>query len=94
MVLFFNNDAFCTLGQFEPGRNNMFNRLQEAWASALDMPVQNAFALVEFPQGAAWLLQSNNPAVMQEFFYRVSYLAKAQTKHYHSGIHAFGYSRR
>jgi hypothetical protein len=93
LVLFLNNDAFCTLGQFQSGRDNLFNRLQEAWASALGMAVQDMSGLVELPQGAQWRLQSNDPSVMQDFFYRVSYLAKAQTKHYHCGIHAFGYSR-
>lgn len=94
MVIFLNNDAFCTLGSFRSKRSNMFNRLKEAWASALGRPVQNAGALVEFPSDASWLLINNDTLAMQDFFYRVSYLAKEQTKHYHSGIHAFGSSRR
>jgi 7-cyano-7-deazaguanine synthase in queuosine biosynthesis len=32
-----NYDAFNALGKFVPGRNNMFNRLAEAWASALGL---------------------------------------------------------
>lgn len=93
LVLFLNNDAFCTLGKYQFGLDNLFNRLHEAWASALGMAVQDMSGLVELPQDARWTLQSNNPSVMQEFFLRASYLAKAQTKYYHSGIHAFGSSR-
>ena len=92
-VIFLNNDAFHTLGRFLPGRNNLFNRLQGAWASALGMAIDSVNGLVEIPSGACWQLPGDNPAVWNDFFYRVSYLAKAQTKHYSLGLHAFGSSR-
>lgn len=93
MVIFLNNDAFCNLGRFQLGLSNMFNRLHEAWASALRMAVSDVQGLVDFPLDAQWVLQRDNQLVMKDFFQRVSYLAKSATKYYHCGIHAFGSSR-
>lgn len=92
-VFFLNNDAFCALGKFELGRNNLFNRLHEAWASALGMAVKDVDGLVHLPRDACCLLQSDNPAALHDYFHRVSYLAKAHSKHYAFGVHALGSSR-
>jgi hypothetical protein len=92
-VFFLNNDAFCTLGRFQPGRDNLFNRLHEAWASALGIDFAGVTGLVEIPQGAVWLLQRNQPEELSQFFQRTSYLAKAHSKYFSLGVHAFGSSR-
>lgn len=93
MALLLNNDAFCTLGKFELDRDNLFNRLHEAWASALGLSVESVVGLVEFPKNPFYLLQRNDPESIADFFYRVSYLCKADTKVYGDGSHAFGASR-
>jgi hypothetical protein len=93
MVIFLNNDAFCHLGRFQLGFSNLYNRIHEAWASALRMAASETQGLVEYPSGARWLLQSKDTPVMEDFFYHVSSLAKSATKRYQCGTHAFGSSR-
>ncbi len=96
VAVFLNYDAFCALGKFEYGRDNIFNRLQEAWASALGLPVSNVIGLVYIPLNAGYKLlrdDFDNPNGLNEFFYRASYLCKAATKVYGNGQHGFGASR-
>lgn len=93
LVIFLNNDAFCSLGVFEPGRDNMFNRLQEAWASALGLFVRSVTGLVEIPSNPCYYLRRDDLASVPQFFYRASYLCKAATKSYGNGCHGFGASR-
>lgn len=93
LVILLNNDAFCTLGKFEMDRDNLFNRVHEAWASALGLSVERVIGLVEFPENPFYQLQRSNPNSIADFFYRASYLCKADTKHYGSGVHVFGASR-
>ena len=93
LAILLNNDAFCTLGQFEMGRQNLFNRLNQAWASALGISVENVVGLVELPNSPFYLLRKNSPESIADFFYRASYLCKAETKQYANGVHGFGASR-
>lgn len=89
-----NGDAFYTLGQYEIGRSNLFNRLHEAWASALGLPVECVPGLVRLPENPIYRLHRGDPASTASFFYRVSYLCKADTKQYGTGAHGFGASRQ
>ena len=93
LVILLNNDAFCTLGKFEMDRDNLFNRLHEAWASALGLSVTNVIGLVELPRNPFYLLRRDDPESIAQFFYRASYLCKADTKQYGDRIHCFGSSR-
>lgn len=93
LAILLNKDAFCTLGAFEMGRGNMFNRLNEAWASALGRPLKDVSGLVEVPQNACYHIHRNDLASVGAFFYRASYLCKAATKTYGNGAHGFGASR-
>ncbi|MYZ51271.1 inovirus Gp2 family protein [Malikia spinosa] len=93
VVFLLNRDAFCALGQFEAGRDNMFNRLQEAWASALSIPSEMATGLVHIPDNPMYHMRADDPQGISDFFYRASYLCKAQTKSFGSGQHGFGTSR-
>lgn len=88
-----NYDAFNALGKFETGRDNMFNRLEEAWASALGLPVEAVKGLVEIPRNATYCLRRDDPQNQADFFHRASYLCKAATKVYGDGQHGFGASR-
>lgn len=88
-----NYDAFNALGKFESGRNNMFNRLGEAWASALGLTVEAVRGLVEIPENPTYCLRRDDPQGLNEFFYRASYLCKSATKIYGDGQHGFGASR-
>lgn len=93
-VFLLNENAFFTLGQFEMGRKNIFNRLQEAWASALGIPVESVMGLVHIPERPVYHLGRDDPQEISSFFYRASYMCKAETKVYGSGQHGFGASRR
>ena len=70
----------------------MFNRLQEAWASALGTSVEAVRGLVEIPDNPSYSLRRDGLGV-EEFFYRASYLCKAPTKVYGDGRHGFDSSR-
>lgn len=93
VAIMLNYDAFCTLGKFEKDRDNLFNRLHEAWASALDLSTNLVFGLVEFPTNPFYILRRDDMNSVAEFFYRASYLCKAETKFYGNGVHGFGSSR-
>jgi hypothetical protein len=93
-VFLLNENAFFSLGQFEVGRDNIFNRLQQAWASALGLSVDMAAGLVHIPANPVYHLRRDDPQSVSGFFYRASYLCKTDTKSFGSYQHGFGASRR
>lgn len=93
LAILLNRDAFTALGKFETGRDNMFNRLEGAWASALGLPVEAVKGLVEIPQNPSYFLNVGELEGQGTFFHRASYLCKAVTKVYGDGSHGFGFSR-
>ena len=93
VVFLLNGEAFRALGKFEFGRDNIFNRLQEAWASALNISEEIATGLVHIPDNPMYRMRADDPQGISDFFYRASYLCKAQTKSFGSGQHGFGTSR-
>lgn len=93
LVFLLNGHAFSDLGYFEYGRDNMFNRLHQAWASALGIPLDQAKGLVHFPDEGAYLLHRDRSEMISAFFERATYLCKADTKHFGNGLHGFGASR-
>lgn len=72
----------------------MFNRLHEAWASALGLPVSAVSGLVHVPDNAYYFLRRDDQASIAAFFFRASYMCKAATKVYGNGGHGFGSSRQ
>ncbi|WP_313631857.1 inovirus Gp2 family protein [Massilia timonae] len=93
LAILLNKDAFRAVGLYAPGRNNMFNRLQKAWASALSLTVSGVSGLVHIPDNASYFLHREDRASIEAFFFRASYLCKAATKAYGHGGHGFGSSR-
>jgi hypothetical protein len=93
LAILLNRDAFTALGKFETGRDNMFNRLEGAWASALGLPAEAVKGLVEIPQNPFYFLNVDELEGRRAFFHRASYLCKAATKAFGDGIHGFGASR-
>lgn len=93
VAILLNHDAFHTLGSYEEGRDNMFNRLVQAWASALKLSVREVIGLVHVPENAQYRLRRNESKGQDDFFYRSSYLCKAATKPYGDRLHGFGASR-
>lgn len=93
-VLLLNKDAYHTVGRFDSERENLYSRIQSAWASALKIAFEDADGLVHIPVNATFHLSQNDPEAMDRYFHRVSYLCKAATKDYGSRCRAFGCSRR
>lgn len=93
LAILLNKDAFHKLGKFEGGRKNLFNLLVEAWSSALKLPVKDVLGLVEIPENPTYWLTRDDWDAFNAFFFRVSYLCKAETKHFGDGVHSFGTSR-
>ena len=93
LVILLNYSAFSTLGYFELGRDNLFNKLVEAWSSALQVCIEDAAGLVHIPVNPVYCLERDSPSSSAAFFTRASYLCKAETKQYGDGGHAFGCSR-
>lgn len=92
-VVLLNADAFNWLGSYASDRDNTSNRIREAWASALNIPVNIAKPLVHFPESPSYQLKRDEPGSIAAFFHRSSYMCKAKTKQYGDGHHGYGCSR-
>ncbi|THG82986.1 inovirus Gp2 family protein [Pseudomonas sp. A-1] len=93
LVILLNRDAFHTLGRFTSSRSNIFNRLEEAWASALRISMEAVVGLVHIPENPTYRLSRTDEEGHADFFYRASYLCKVATKAYGDRQHSFGASR-
>jgi hypothetical protein len=93
-IVFLNRDAYRSVGGINSERNNMFNRIESAWARTLRLQVDEIRGLVHFTKGATHHLTRTDYVGQDEFFRRSSYLCKAATKHYGDGQHGCGGSRR
>ncbi|RON49544.1 inovirus Gp2 family protein [Pseudomonas frederiksbergensis] len=93
LLFLLNQEAFHTLGKRDSVRDNMCSRLDEAWASALGLPLEAVSGLIHVPDNAVYYLRRDDAGSQAELFNRASYLCKAATKVYGDGQHAFGASR-
>lgn len=96
LCLFFNGNAYRSLGVFELGRPNLYNRIVKAWASALALDVVAAQGLVHFPKAPCYLLERgriHQTNTLRELFLRLSYFAKVDSKTYGDGRRHYGCSR-
>ncbi|MNG32610.1 hypothetical protein D3C84_1186660 [compost metagenome] len=75
----------------------MVSRLQEAWASALGLSVDQVEGLLEIPVNATYRVDRyvgfGEEDQLPALFHRASYLCKAATKSYGDRQHSFGASR-
>lgn len=77
-------------------RKNMVDRIRKAWVSALRLSDEKMGRLVHFPDNATYHLDINAVDFRTKYeslFYRLSYFAKRDTKHYGDGTNNFGSSR-
>ncbi len=93
LVIFLNKDAYSVLGHFRSDGRNLFNRLEEAWASALRLPRDAVAGLVHIPKNPCYHITRDDEQSQAEFFYRGSYLCKTATKEFGDRQHSFGASR-
>ncbi len=97
VLLLLNKDTYAHLGRFSSTCTNLVNKIRKAWASALRIDAQMFASLVHVPDNPIYYLDSNAQdfaQVVDDLMYRVSYLAKKETKQYGDGFRSFGCSRR
>lgn len=96
LVLLLNKDRYYRLGVYDLENNDLFRMIATAWASALGIKDEHAMPLIKSPENAIYWLDARSQDFEQQFanlIYRVSYLAKLDTKNYGDKSHAFGCSR-
>ena len=93
LVILLNKNAYSVLGHFNSGGRNNFNRLEEAWASALRLQRDAVEGLVHIPLNATYYITRDSWQSQANFFHRASYLCKKATKEYGDRQHSFGASR-
>ncbi len=93
LVILLNRSSFHKLGDFKSKRGNIFNRLEEAWASALSLDREVIKGLVNIPANPVYELIRSDLRGQEAFFHRASYLCKVTTKEYGSRHHNFEASR-
>ncbi len=89
------NELSCICSP-ESDERNMSDRIRMAWASALDLRLGETSGLVHFPKNPTYSLDTNDQDFDDQFdavFYRLSYFAKKDTKHFGNNSNNFGSSR-
>lgn len=93
-LLLLNLDAYHTLGNFTSDQENLYSRIQSAWASALDISWDDSLGLVHIPDNPTYRVRRNDQHfILSELFKRASYLCKIETKRLANQEHSFGFSR-
>ncbi|WPD44465.1 inovirus Gp2 family protein [Pseudomonas aeruginosa] len=93
LLILLNRDAFYTVGRLQSETPNMISRLEEAWAGALGLQVDQMSGLVEIPDNATYRVDRGDGIAMASLFHRASYLCKVATKRFGDGQHGFRCSR-
>lgn len=93
LLILVNRDAFYTVGRLGSKVPNMINRMQEAWASALGLSVEQAAGLVHIPTNAQYRIDRKNTEELRCLFLRASYLCKVATKSYGDRHRSFDCSK-
>ncbi|MCP3128812.1 inovirus Gp2 family protein [Shewanella sp. KJ2020] len=97
IAIFLNNDAYNYLGNYNRSGQNLSTKIVEAWASALGLDDFSTRHLVHFPEDTpVYYIKrnaNNYPQTFASTFFRLSYFAKLETKHYGDRTRSFGCSR-
>ncbi len=98
LVLLFNKDIYAYLGNYQDhDAQNMANRIQKAWCSALGLGFPEYAMLVHFPKHPTYIFNRNDAVTRSgsycDFLLRIAYLAKKRTKFTRPGQRNFGCSQ-
>lgn len=97
LVILLNHDAYHRPGRLQSTRRNLVSRLEEAWASALGLSVDQVQGLVNITNNATYRIYRDVPGgkvdELPELFRRASYLCKVATKSYGDRQRGFDTSR-
>lgn len=97
LVFLLNHDAYHRPGRLQSTNRNLVTRLQEAWASALQLSVDQVRGLVHITDNATYRIYRDVPDgkmdELPELFRRASYMCKEATKSYGDRQRGFETSR-
>ncbi|QQU68178.1 inovirus Gp2 family protein [Pseudomonas fluorescens] len=96
VLILLNRDAYYTMGRLGSERANMISRMEEAWAGAMGMSVNQVRGLVHIPESAEYRIDRyvrGGEDELPALFCRASYLCKAATKSYRDRQRGFDTSR-
>ncbi|WP_129140159.1 YagK/YfjJ domain-containing protein [Modicisalibacter coralii] len=98
VLLLLNLHAYYTPGNWNYEGKNLFWRVAEAWASALQVSLEDAVGQVRLCRSSNtscyYLEPANGYQALPALFEWSSYLCKAHSKQYGGHVHAFETSRR
>lgn len=97
VLILVNGDAYYTVGRLRSENANMISRMEEAWASALGLSVDQIRGLVHIPESSEYRIDRYvRPGDLDELpalFRRASYLCKKATKSFGDRQRGFDTSR-
>lgn len=93
LAILLNGNAYSTVGNYSLSNKNLFSRIVNAWARALDAEPQEIVSCVHIPENAEYRLPRSSIEMTNAFIQRISYLCKSKTKQYGTLSHSFGSSR-
>jgi hypothetical protein len=91
VLLLFNRDAYFTLGSYTSLEENMYQRINRAWANSLYISYEAALGLAQMPSRPWHCIPDGSD--LSSVFYRASYLCKAYSKQYMVEGRSFGASQ-
>ncbi|MBL7230762.1 MAG: inovirus Gp2 family protein [Pseudomonas sp.] len=97
VLILLNGNAYYTVGRLRSERVNMISRMEESWAGALGLSVEQVRGLVHIPENTEYRIDRSvrrgDVDELPELFYRASYLCKVATKSYGDRQRGFDTSR-
>ena len=98
LLILLNRDAYYTVGRLRSEIANNISRMEEAWASALGLSMDQVRGLVHIPENPDYRIDRYvRPGAVDELpalFRRASYLCKKATKSYGDRQRSFDTSRQ
>lgn len=97
LLILLNRDAYYTVGRLGSERVNMISRIEESWAGALGVAVDQVEGLVHIPKNAEYRVDRHvrrgDVDELPVLFHRASYLCKVATKSFGDRQRGFDTSR-
>jgi hypothetical protein len=97
IAVMINYDTYRTAGAFDEARSGLALMATQAWLRVLNLEYFDYSWLVHFPDNPSYVLRANDPNLHLAYadcFYRLSYLAKSETKMYGQHLRSFGCSQK
>ncbi len=97
VLILLNGNAYYTVGRLRSERVSMISRIEDSWAGALGLSVDQVRGLVHIPENAEYRIdryvRRDDVDELPALFHRASYLCKVATKSFGDRQHGFGISR-